>query len=371
MRTERTPRGLRIPLKSAMVCGFLGPNAMVPSTHHRLRARHCAVTGFTLIELLVVIVIIGVLIALLLPAVQAARESARQLQCCNNIKQLAAAALNHESSFTFFPTGGWYQNWLGHPDRGFGKDQPGGWIYNVLPFLEEQLLHDLGASGSGITIEKANAVRVTTPLSIMNCPSRRVAMTYNLHNGSHGIQFRLTDAVIIQLARSDYAINGGDYMQSRDISKSPINFADSDNLTHPWDDMSKQTGISYQRSQVAMSDIKDGASNTFLIGEKHINANHYTDGNDPGDTTTMYCGDDLELVRWTGINGSVGNLPTQDRTAIGDGDHGQRFGSAHANVFNISFCDGSVHALGYSVDDEVYRRMGNRQDGLPVNGGLY
>ncbi len=99
--------------------------------------------GFTLVELLVVITIIGIMIALLLPAVQMAREAARQVQCANHVKQLALGALLHESANQCLPTGGWGLYWAGDPDRGFGRRQPGGWIYNVLPYIEQGALHDL------------------------------------------------------------------------------------------------------------------------------------------------------------------------------------------------------------------------------------
>jgi prepilin-type N-terminal cleavage/methylation domain-containing protein/prepilin-type processing-associated H-X9-DG protein len=345
---------------------------MIPSIDRRLGIITPRAVGFTLIELLVVITIIGILITLLLPAVQAAREAARRLQCGNNVKQSALAALNHESAITFFPTGGWTQDWLGNPDQGFGKCQPGGWFYNILPFIEQQALHDLGASGSGITIEGANAERIVTPLSMMNCPTRRAMGPYAFCRTD--VQFTLTSGSITQLVRSDYAMNAGDYLQQH--STTPSDLANGDSSQFQWNNMSNQTGISFQRSQIRISDFKDGTSNTFLIGEKYINRNHYTDGKDSGDSTTIYCGGDLEILRWTGIDGTVGtstcnNLPRQDDAALGTGDNVQWFGSAHANAFNMSFCDGSVRSISYSIDGEIYRRLGNRKDSLPIDSSRF
>ena len=120
----------------------------MPNSVRKLEGPICTPTGFSLVELLVVISVIGLLMALLLPAVQAAREAARQTACGNNVKQLALASLSHESALGFFPTGGW-DNWLGDPDQGFGKAQPGGWVYNILPFVKNR--------GSTISVRGAAA----------------------------------------------------------------------------------------------------------------------------------------------------------------------------------------------------------------------
>src|SRR5688500_9724064 len=104
------------------------------------RDRTCAPenAGFTLIELVVVIALVGILTAIFLPAIQAAREAARITKCKDNLRQMAIAFSNHNSSRGHLPTGGWGYSWIGEPDAGYGKDQPGGWAYNILAYMEEE-----------------------------------------------------------------------------------------------------------------------------------------------------------------------------------------------------------------------------------------
>ncbi len=124
--------------------------------------------GFTLVELLVVIAIIGVLVSLLLPAVQNAREAGRRTQCMNNLKNLGLAAQQHLEKLRRFPSGGWGPTWVGDPDRGNNTKQPGGWVYNLLPYMEQMALHDYGRGATtSSTPTKAQALKklLTTPVN--------------------------------------------------------------------------------------------------------------------------------------------------------------------------------------------------------------
>ena len=102
--------------------------------------------GLTLIELLIVIAIMSLLFQLVLPAIQTAQESARQALCMNNVRQLALGCQMHSNMYGHFPTGGWSSGFIGDPNRGYGKKQPGAWGFNILPFIEQQELHDLGTN---------------------------------------------------------------------------------------------------------------------------------------------------------------------------------------------------------------------------------
>ena len=319
--------------------------------------------AFTLIELLVVIAIIGILIALLLPAVQAAREAARMAQCQNHLKQLALACLTHEEAHGHFPTGGWGWAWAPHPDRGFGIRQPGGWGYNVLPFIELQSLHELGAGGSDAQIRAANKVRIGTPVSIWNCPSRRSAMAYPI-DPTHSVWFihqpHLCDRLTISI-RNDYAANGGEQISG--FSAGPGSLAEGDNGTYAFPSLAGHTGISANRSRVSLADVVDGSTNTYLLGEKYLNSDNYATGICYGDDQSPYNGDDRDILRFTG-----GRPPMQDTPGL---CQSWRFGSAHASGCNMAFCDGSVHLISYSIEAEIHTWLGNRRDRRVIGAGKF
>ena len=326
--------------------------------------------GFTLVELLVVITIIGILIALLLPAVQMAREAARRAQCSNNLKQVALAALQHEEANKFYPSGGWGYWWVGDPDRGFGKQQPGGWLYSILPYLEQLPLYQLGSDGDPQTIstaQKAGAlVCVQTPLAAMNCPSRRSAVAYPIaaywYSGGSTAGYWFNVNPVTVCGRGDYAICSGDTgdVQSGggpgDLTSAASFFASSDVMNI----QKTLTGVSYLASQVTVAMVTDGTSNTYMIGEKYLDPDYYYNGVDGADNESMYVGYDNDTDRSTYYM----YTPMQDTPGTSDGIS---FGSAHANSCNMAFCDGSVQAISYSIDPLVHRWLGNRQDDQPVD----
>ncbi|MCX7424671.1 MAG: DUF1559 domain-containing protein [Planctomycetia bacterium] len=314
--------------------------------------------GFTLVELLVVIAIIGILIALLLPAVQAAREAARRAQCANNLKQLGLGAVMHEEAHRFYPSGGWGYYWIGDPDRGYGKSQPGGWIYSILPYIEQTDLHELGAGLPTAQKQEAAKTVVMTPLTVVTCPSRRSAKAYPIWAGA----LKNCPGVTLS-AKTDYAINCGSYQGFE--TAGPGSEAEVDNGTYTWT-VANLNGISYQISEVRVADIKDGTTNTILIGEKYLEPDQYTTGATGGDNECMYGGPNVDNYRATQYapGSSIDLRPLQDRAGL---VMPWSFGSAHASGAHFSFCDGSVRSISYEVDPGVFMLLGSRNDGQPID----
>ncbi len=272
--------------------------------------------GFTLVELLVVIAIVGIVASLTAPAVQATRETARRIQCQNHLKQIGLAFHQHHETFGFFPSGGW--RWNTPPTYEHGAPQVGGaqragWGFQVLPFLEARAAYDAGAETA-----------VGTPIPTMFCPSRRSPQTVQMQD----IYEPPLTGTLIRHALCDYAASNRD-----------------------------GTGPVQRFKPLRFADIRDGASNTLLVGEKRLNKTFLGQPQDD-DNEGYTAGWNEDTIRRTDQS------PAPDYAAP-KGDGGKLFGGPHPGTVQFVFVDGSVQSIAYSIDSDMFESMGHRHDGFP------
>ncbi len=319
--------------------------------------------GFTLVELLVVITIIGILIALLLPAVQAAREAARRTQCSNQLKQTGLAILNLESALGVFPTSGdkpWpvLQNYLTNGQPNGPAKQGLSWAFQILPYLEQEAVYAIDT--------QADVEQVA--LDIHFCPSRRrptrqgARYLMDYASATPGRVTRNSDGTVTHEEDSVRSLWGG---KDGDDVRWTIE-ADQPNIYEGiivrinwWYVDQEFKGGS---APTTFGQIRDGASNTILVGEKCLNPDEYLSGcwhDDRGWTD----GWDPDVVRSTSF------APSADSNQISN--VGYRFGSAHSGGFNVVLADGSVRTLGYGIDREVFNCLGHRSDGQPLDASKF
>lgn len=295
--------------------------------------------GFTLVELLVVIAIIGVMVGLLLPAVQAAREAARQVQCFNNIKQISTAAHNFESSRGYFPAyaGEVPPNLAEFPP--YRKQEPKflgpNWLIQVLYFSEQDLLAaELSKLCTTAPLEPTSqsVPVVSSAVHFLYCPTRRSPKPSALHEN-----FR--ERFGPSGGKTDYAVNGG---PAESIEGKPRSIR------------VLEDGFWVLGLRTKARDITDGLSSTYMIGEKAIDLARMDRGECFGDRAPLAGWPDHDLasnsiVRFAELS------PRQDYRNNCHACH--NFGSSHAAGWNVAMCDGSIRMMSYFTDIKVHRAL--------------
>jgi prepilin-type N-terminal cleavage/methylation domain-containing protein/prepilin-type processing-associated H-X9-DG protein len=275
------------------------------------RARRPA---FTLIELLVAIAIIGILIALLLPAVQQVRATAQRTQCVNNLKQIGIACHNYHSIKGYLPPG--YYSTMPYVDGNTDTTPGWGWATFLLPYLEHQAVYD----GIDLTQPIPNQTGTAAQTVIKNflCPSDSVEPE----------PFQLTDATfapVCMVAPCSYAATCG---------------PDASDVADP-----TGLGVFYRNSATRLTDIKDGTSETVMIGERAWAMTKGTWVGAPAGAvtrsgslnpwkSTTYVSSTLVLAHNNWVN-----IRTDSDGGLDD------FSSLHSGGVNVLFADGSVHFI--------------------------
>ncbi len=353
--------------------------------------------AFTLVELLVVIAIIGILVGLLLPAVQAAREAARRMQCSNNLKQMGLAILNFESAYKSIPPGAYD----GHPSLpGMQYNEAPGqyegstccnaahpdgwsWMFKILPFMEQQNVYNLanftlpplhGSDRPANYNGENDVARALIPS--FYCPSRRGPTAYG--SGLFG--------------RSDYAGNAGFYqgeihengtqsgwepaIWTPQIPAFPLGLEPRRNerTNENFGNFGGRKGYFVWHAQGAkrrMADAIDGTSNSIMASEKALPIG--TQGYDGGDNERWNnAGWDECVLRYhfpPMADTDPRNRPFRNMAlgpVSGNTVWRRYFGSAHSGGLNSVFGDGSVRFAAFNVDATVWMRHCVIDDGQPT-----
>ena len=307
--------------------------------------------GFTLVELLVVIAIIGILIALLLPAVQAAREAARRMQCSNNIKQLGLAIMNYEDSLGNLPPGA---QWLPfNADGSTWQVYHCSMLVHILPYMEEQMVWEYFDFTVDNTDSQINQIEgpggkplASTEIPAFVCPSD-TASAQNTNWAYHNYAASRGANALSNNPNCSCSHPFGAYAD--------VSYSDAETAT------GRYSGPFTRRGYLTeLRDISDGLSHTIFVGEVRPEASiHASQGwarsnNGHGIVSTIIPINYDSTRRTTGGD----NCPAYCNwnTELG-------FKSAHPGGAQFLFGDGSVRFLQETIDHQLYQYLGAKADG--------
>jgi prepilin-type processing-associated H-X9-DG protein len=306
----------------------------------------------------VVIAIIGILVALLLPAIQAARESARRMKCLNNLKQMGLAVLNYESTKRSFPHGRWNiipgdNGKHDVPDRPVAKSNDQSWTVVALPYAEEQSI------ASQYDLKKAwfhadNRLPISYPLAIFVCPSVPEAGRVD--------GFFTSD---VKPAAGDYGCTNGVGKGAWDFVPSLGPYPGNASLG---EDNPLVIGVmtkAFQRAPTKVKDITDGTSKTFLIAECAGRPDLYTMGR-KGDATGK-----LVLVgAGTGWADPDTGFTVNTEPVINRHNNGEIY-AFHPGGAQLAFADGSARFLSDELETIVGIALTTRAGGEAIPADQY
>ncbi|MFN7733845.1 MAG: DUF1559 domain-containing protein [Pirellula sp.] len=316
--------------------------------------------GITLIEVIVAMTILTLLAALGLPAVHAIREGSRLTSCKNNSRQIGAALITHEAIRKSFPSCGWGYRWYSLSDRS-NEGQPGGWMYHILPYIEQQSLYSSTPSSLDLRMQRVDLFRNhgQVVVSLFHCPSKFSRDRFKSHS-------RMVFGDVDQCVRPDYALSGGTSSQSGGWpGPETIEEAESSNFAWP---MEIDMGIARRRYTRKCNDISDGLSNTILLGEKKVacsEARNSTGYESNPDDQPYLAGLGQDNVRWTGLisrplDGAFFGLMLENDCTDGSSTV---FGGPHPGLTVFVRCDGSVFQVSNTIDRLTFARLGHICDG--------
>jgi len=292
--------------------------------------------AFTLVELLVVIAIIGILIALLLPAVQAAREAARRSQCTNNLKQIGLALHNYHDTYKVLPSARCIK-YVGTALSGTAW----GWGMFILPFIEQQSLHDTISTGNpslwGALSDPAKQPVMQQPLSAFRCPSDiapevNTQRTFNYYSQT------------LSCATSNYVGSS-----SSDI---PLGDSPSD---------AEYAGVFQGQQPVPFAKVLDGTSNTVAVGERAWQYRDNLGARQLAKAAIVYGiasggGSTAAGIRWGDTLGAgvykldLNGTSQPDTATIGYNRGEHCYFSEHPGGANFVLCDGSVRFVSSTIE---------------------